>query len=307
MSGKQLVLIAGPTAVGKTSVALQVAKHFNTAVVSADSRQVYRELTIGTAKPSPAELATVPHYFINSRSIKEPYDAASYGDDALLKINQLFVNTNRLVLCGGSGLYIKAIFEGFDEMPEVPASIRNEIVDEYDQHGIRWLQEKMKLLDPEHFASLDPQNPHRLMRALEVRMYTGESIRVFRKNQKRSHDFAILKIGLELAREELYERINSRMDQMIAHGLFEEARSLFDMRHHNALQTVGYQEIFDFLENKYDREECIRLLKRNTRRYAKRQLTWFKKDKDMTWFHPDDVESILKHIETSPDNKPVNP
>jgi tRNA dimethylallyltransferase len=304
MSGKQLILITGPTAVGKTSVAIAVATHLGTAIISADSRQVYKELAIGTAKPSSAEIAAVPHYFIDSHSISEPYDAARYGDEAVAKINQLFVNTDQLVLCGGSGLYIKAVLEGFDEIPEVPAEIRNELMDQYDQQGIRWLQEKMQQLDPEHLKTLDPQNPQRMMRALEVKIFTGESIATFRRNQKRTHHFDVLKIGLALPQEELYQRIEIRMDQMISDGLFEEARSLYPMRHHNALQTVGYQEIFDFFENKYDREECIRLLKRNTRRYAKRQLTWLRKDKDLTWFHPKDVASILKHIKTSTAIKP---
>jgi tRNA dimethylallyltransferase len=299
MSRKKLIVVAGPTAVGKTAVTLQLAEHYRSAIISADSRQVFHELTIGTAKPSPAELARAPHYFINTFHIDERYDAARYGEEALKTVNELFLSHDEVFLSGGSGLYIRAIVEGFDEIPEVPEEIRNEIMDQYDQNGIGWLQEKMQQLDPEHFKVLDPQNPHRLARALEVRMFTGESISTFRKMEKRKHSFDILKIGLELPREELYANINSRMDRMINDGLFQEAEALYPFRHRNALQTVGYQEIFDHMEGKFDRDECIRLLKRNTRRYAKRQLTWFKKDKDYRWFHPDEVSKIIRYIDSS--------
>lgn len=298
MSKKKLIVIAGPTAVGKTSVAIQLAEHFKTAIISADSRQIFRELTIGTAKPSSIEQSRVPHYFIDTHSIKGNYDAARYGNDALAVINQLFLNKNTVFLCGGSGLYIKAVCEGLDDIPEVPEEIRNDLIANYNNHGIGWLQEKMRQLDPENFQVLDQQNLHRLIRALEVKMYSGKSITSFRKNEKRQHSFDIVKIGLELPREELYARIDERMEKMIAEGLFEEAKYLYPMRNHNALQTVGYQEIFSFIENKYDLAECIRLLKRNSRRYAKRQLTWFKKDKDFAWFNPEDINSIIKHIES---------
>jgi tRNA dimethylallyltransferase len=299
MSRKKLVVIAGPTAVGKTSVAIQMAQHFNSAIVSADSRQVFRELTIGTAKPTPAEFASVPHYLVDSHSIQDDFDAARYSEEALEKIADLFLKRDNVFLCGGSGLYIKAVCEGFDDIPEVPEEIRNEIADQYDQHGIGWLQEKMGQLDPGTFQSLDPQNPHRLMRALEVRMFTGESIRTFRKNKKHQHDFDIVKIGLELPREELFTRINGRMDRMLERGLLDEAKALYPFRFHNALQTVGYQEVFGLIENQYDLAECIRLLKRNSRRYAKRQLTWFKKDEAFTWFHPNDLKGMIQHIETN--------
>jgi tRNA dimethylallyltransferase len=299
MSRKKLVVIAGPTAVGKTSVAIQLAEHFKSAIVSADSRQIFRELTIGTAKPTPAELASVPHYLIDSHSIREDFDAARYSEEALKKIRDLFVRLDKVFLCGGSGLYIKAVCEGFDYIPEVPEEIRNEITEQYDVHGIGWLQEKMGQLDPGTFKSLDPQNPHRLMRALEVKIFTGESIQTFRKNKKHQHDFDIVKVGLELPREDLFTRINVRMDRMIEQGLLEEAKALYPFRFHNALQTVGYQEVFGLIENQYDLAECIRLLKRNSRRYAKRQLTWFKKDAAFAWFHPDDVSSMVQHIENN--------
>jgi tRNA dimethylallyltransferase len=291
---KRLITIVGPTAVGKTAAAITVARHFGTEIISADSRQIFRELTIGTAKPGAEELAAVKHHFIDSHSIREPYDAAEYGKEARELVYRLFEQHDQLVLCGGSGLYIKAVTEGFDDIPEVPAEIRQELIDNYEKHGIGWLQEKMQHHDPEHYTQIDQQNPHRLMRALEVKLATGVSITSFRKNSKLEHPFRIVKIGLELPREELYRRIDERMDQMIEAGLFEEARRLYPYRHHNALQTVGYQEIFDHMDDLYDREEAIRLLKRNSRRYAKRQLTWFKKDPEIIWLNPLNIEEIIK-------------
>lgn len=291
------MVIAGPTAVGKTSVSIELAEHFQTSIVSADSRQVYREMTVGTAKPSPAEQTRVRHYFIDTHSIGEDYDAAAYAADALKVIHDLFRQSDKVILCGGSGLYIKAVCEGFDDMPEVPEEIRRNLMENYRLRGVEWLQEKMREVDPEALRSLDPQNPHRLIRALEVKLYSGKSILSFRRNEKRQHEFDMIRIGLDLPRQELYQRIGARMDDMIAHGLFEEARRLYPFRHHNALQTVGYQEIFGFIDHEYDLEECVRLLKRNSRRYAKRQLTWFRKDPGFTWFHPGNVQAIIRYIE----------
>lgn len=288
--------MAGPTAVGKTSVAIQLAEHFRTVIVSADSRQIYRELTSGTAKPTSAEQMRVPHYFVDTHCIQEDYDAARFGEEALNEINEQFLTRSEVILCGGSGLYIKAVCEGFDDIPEVPPEIRKDLVAHYDQYGIEWLQGRMRELDPENLLVIDQHNPHRLIRALEVKIYLGKSIASFRKNKKRQHNFDIIKIGLELPREELYIRIDERLDRMIADGLFEEARALYPLRHRNALQTVGYQEIFGFIENQYDLEECVRLLKRNSRRYAKRQLTWFKKDPEFVWFHPNEIQSIIEYI-----------
>jgi tRNA dimethylallyltransferase len=306
MPEKKLVVVAGPTAVGKTTVSIQLATFFSAAIVSADSRQIYRELTIGTAKPSPGELAEVPHYFIDSHTIKENYDAARYGEEALNVIEQLFREKDCVILCGGSGLYIKAVCEGFDAIPEVPEGVRSKLVEKYKQHGLGWLREQMQQLDPEALQLMDEKNPHRLIRALEVKIASGESITAFRKKEKRKHAFDIVKIGLELPREELYRRIDERMDQMIAEGLFDEAKELYPFRNHNALQTVGYQEIFGFMENEYDYEECVRLLKRNSRRYAKRQLTWFKRDNGFGWFHPQAVDLMVQYI-NNPLSHVVNP
>jgi tRNA dimethylallyltransferase len=296
LPAKTLIVIAGPTAVGKTSLAIQLAKKFQTEIISADSRQFFKELNIGTAKPAEKELLEVKHHFINSLSIKQDYDAAQFGRDAMELIHHLFREHDVVVMCGGSGLYIKAVTEGFDAIPEIPGEIRESLTNGYSENGLLWLQKKMKELDPELFATIDQQNPQRLMRALEVRMGTGSSIAAFRKKEKRKLDFNILKIGLELPREELYARIDERMDTMISNGLFEEAEKLYPYRNQNALQTVGYQEIFDFMDGQYDRDEAIRLLKRNSRRYAKRQMTWFKRDGEVKWFTAADMTGILQYI-----------
>ena len=293
---KTLIVIVGPTAVGKTALGIRVAQTFDTELISADSRQIFKELTIGTAKPSRDELQMVRHHFINTHSIADDYDAAQYGREALIIISKLFQQHSIVVLCGGSGLYISAVVDGFDDIPEVSSDVRANLMQQYKLQGLEWLQEKMQELDPEHFSTIDQKNPHRLIRALEVRIGTGSSIASFRKQVRASHDFDIIKIGLELPRQELYKRIDDRMDRMIEEGLFEEASSLYQYRDRQALQTVGYQEIFDFMDGKFDREEAIRLLKRNSRRYAKRQLTWFKRDQAVHWFSPNEMEVIVEFL-----------
>ncbi len=297
MHSKKLIVIAGPTAVGKTEVALRLAEHFKTEIISADSRQIYKEMEIGTAKPLPEELNRIPHHFINTHSIEQSYDAGSYGRDALALIHKLFENHDALILCGGSGLYIKAVLEGFDDMPEIPPGTREQIMADFESNGLEWLQKKVKEVDPVYFDLVDIHNPHRLIRALELFVASGLKTSELRVREKRKHDFSIIKIGLELEREKLYERIDERMDAMIERGLFEEAGSFFSKRNLNALQTVGYREIFDYIEGKCDQDEAIRLLKRNTRRYAKRQLTWFKRDAEIHWFNPDQVEEMIKLID----------
>jgi tRNA dimethylallyltransferase len=295
---KKLIVVAGPTAVGKTDLSIRLAEHYDTEIISADSRQFYRELMIGTAKPEPAELSRVKHHFIDSHSITQTYDAAQFGDDALARATDLLKKFDHVIVCGGSGLYIKALIEGFDDIPETDPEIREELIRGYESNGLEWLQDRMRVEDPDYFKVVDQQNPHRLMRALEVKIGTGASITSFQTKQKRKLPFRVLKVGLELPRELLYARIDLRMDEMIARGLFREAEELLPFRQHQALQTVGYQEIFEFLEGKYDRDEAIRLLKRNSRRYAKRQLTWFKRDPEIAWFAPSDITNILGHIDT---------
>jgi len=297
VNSKRLIVIVGPTAVGKTEVAIHLAERYNTEIISADSRQIFKELVIGTAKPAPEELARVKHHFINTHSIDQSYDAGTYGRDALSLIHSLFKKFDTLILCGGSGLYVKAVLVGFDDMPEIPAGIRNQIIAEYEMKGLPWLQQALKEVDPDYFEEVDINNPHRLIRALELFKASGQKASELRAKEKRTHNFKVIKIGLELEREQLYSRIDTRMDGMIERGLFSEAENFFPSRDLNSLQTVGYREIFDYLEGKYDREEAIRLLKRNTRRYAKRQLTWFKKDPQVKWFQADQVDQIIVHLD----------
>lgn len=297
MKRPKLIVLVGPTAVGKTAVALRLARHLHTVIVSSDSRQVFRELSLGTAKPTSAELAQVPHYFINSRSIAEDYDAATYATEVHQLLVELFNKHQVVILCGGSGLYIKAVLEGFDDVPEVPASVREGIVANYNNLGLAWLQEMVHRNDPDYYEVVDRKNPQRLMRALEVIQHTGKAFSAYHQKKQRNLTFDVVKIGLTLDRDALYQRISQRMDQMIEAGLFAEAESLFDRRNCPALQTVGYQEIMGYLEGHYPREEAVRLLKRNSRRYAKRQLTWFRKDKSIRWFAPGDWEGILSACE----------
>lgn len=296
MNEKRLIAILGPTAVGKTDTAVRVAEYYHTEIISADSRQLYTELEIGTAKPTPQILSRVKHHFINTKAVVEAFDAGEFGEQARAVLRTLFKSHDQVVICGGSGLYVKAVLEGFNDLPQVPTELRMGIVEEFDKKGIGWLQREVETLDPDYFEVVDRQNPQRLMRALEVIRTTRKTFSGFHKKEKISLPFGVIKIGLELKREELYDRIDKRMDGMIEKGLFEEAKRFFPLRHLNALQTVGYQEIFGFLEGSYSQEEAIRLLKRNSRRYAKRQLTWFKKDKEIHWFRPEDWDGIMNFI-----------
>lgn len=293
MNNRKLLVLVGPTAVGKTAVALRLAAHFQTEIISADSRQVYKELEIGTARPSKEELIRIKHHFIGCRTVADNLDAGTYGLEARKVIDHLFQSYTEVILCGGSGLYVKAILEGFDDLPAIPTEMRSGIIAEYERMGLEWLKEEVRSHDPGYFEVVDRQNPQRLMRALEIIRSTGLPYSGFRKKENVDLPFGVVKIGLTLDRDELYRRIDQRVDEMIARGLFEEAESLFSQRHLNALQTVGYQEIFGSMDGSYDREEAIRLIKQNTRRYAKRQLTWFKKDKEIRWFSPEDWEGIL--------------
>lgn len=293
---KFLILVVGPTAVGKTDLCLKLAKKFKTEIVSCDSRQFYREMNLGTAKPSQDELLAVPHHLINSLSIEESYDVRRFETDALKALDSIFEKSDLAILTGGSGLFADAVTQGLDEMPAVDPAIRGQLIEWYSQKGLSWLQVELAKVDPEYYQLVDQQNPQRLMRALEVIRGTGLKFSSFRVRKKVSRPFEVIKVGLDRPRAELYDRIDQRMDQMIAGGLFEEAAGLFDKRHLNALQTVGYSEIFGFLEGRYDREEAIRLLKRNSRRYAKRQLTWFRRDETIRWFHPEESLEVEKWI-----------
>jgi tRNA dimethylallyltransferase len=293
---KYLILVVGPTAVGKSDLCLKLAKKFETEILSCDSRQFYREMNHGTAKPSPKELAEVPHHFINTLSIEEAYDVRDYEEDALALLEILFKTKQVVLMTGGTGLFADVIANGLDAIPEVSPEIRMEIIQEYEEKGLDWLQRSVETADPEFYAQVDRANPQRLMRALEVWRGTGLKFSSFRVKNKVHRPFEIVKIGLDRPREELYQRIDQRMELMLGGGLFKEAEGLFENRNLNALQTLGYTEIFDFLEGKYDEKEMIRLLKRNSRRYAKRQLTWFRKDALIRWFHPDQEHEILAYL-----------
>lgn len=291
-----VIIIAGPTAVGKTALSLQIAQRFNTAIISADSRQCFRELNIGVAKPEPAELALVPHYFINSHSIQEEVNAAVFEQYALNAAASVFTHSNVAVMCGGTGLYIKAFCEGLDNIPDVPEAIHQQVLNFYQTNGLEGLQQELQAKDPVFWETAEQQNPQRLMRALEVFDATGQSINSFRSGKKENRPFRTIKIGLELDRPLLYERINRRVDIMMEQGLLKEVTSLLPHKNLNAFQTVGYREFFDYLDGKTDLPRAVELLKQNTRHYAKRQLTWFKRDEEMRWFHPADGEGAAAYI-----------
>ncbi len=289
----RLILIVGPTAVGKTATAITLAKHFGTEIISTDSRQFYKELEIGTAKPNPEELASVQHHFINSHSYKDILDAGTYERLALDCIHELHQKYSTVIAVGGSGLYIQALCEGLD-----PVELRDDdLREELATWSIQKLQDELKKLDPEYFEQVDQQNPQRLMRAIEIIKLSGKKYSELRTGQKKSRDFEIIKIGITLAREILYERINKRVDLMVANGLEEEARTLYPHKNNYALQTVGYSEWFDYFDGKHSRETAIELIKRNSRRYAKRQMTWFNRDKNIRWFEPSEINNIISYIE----------
>jgi tRNA dimethylallyltransferase len=280
---KTLIVIAGPTAVGKTAAAIQLALHYTTVVVSADSRQFFREMKIGTAKPDAGELATVKHYFINSHSINDDYNVGDYEKQALQLLNELFKEHDVVILAGGSGLYIKAVCEGFDELPTAVPGIREKLNQDLVEHGISYLKERLKIADPDYYQEVDINNPQRVIRALEVFESTRQPFSSYRKASINKRPFNIVKVVLDMPREQLYDRINRRVDIMVEQGLVEEVRSLLPHRHLNALNTVGYSELFDYFDGKIDLETAIELIKQNTRRFAKRQLTWFRRDKDVNW------------------------
>lgn len=294
-SSKTIILIAGPTAVGKTSVAIEVARHFSTEIISADSRQCYKELNIGVARPSPEDLQEVPHYFIASHSIHQKVNAVSFENYALEKASKILGSRQVAVMVGGTGLYIKAFLEGLDEIPEVPRAVHEQVILQYEQNGLTWLQEQVKVLDPEFYQAGEIQNPQRLMRALEVLRTTGKSIISFRRGEKAQRDFRVLKFALEVPKENLHGNINQRVDAMMEQGLLEEVRSLIPYQGLNALQTVGYKELFEHFNGELTREEAVDRIKINTRQYAKRQMTWFKKDKDYSWMLPD-ASQIIERV-----------
>lgn len=283
MSSHTAILIVGPTAVGKTAIAIALAKTFQTEIISADSRQCYREMNIGVARPSIEELESIPHHFIASHSIHDDVNAGLYETFALQKADMLFKQHSVVVVCGGTGLYIKAFCDGIDDMPQIDPAIRQQLNDSYAEKGMQWLQNEVALRDPHFWQMAEQQNPHRLLRALEVLEGTGKSITDFRIGKKAERYFKVLKIGLEMERSVLNEKINLRVEKMMQDGLLNEVKSLYPYKNLNALQTVGYQEILDHLDGKISLENAIALIKQHTRQYAKRQMTWFKKDNSIHW------------------------
>lgn len=296
MNKKDLIVIIGPTAVGKTALTVDLALHLKVKVLNADSRQVFKELEIGTAKPSLSELHGVKHYFIDDRSIKEEFSAGHFEREGLQILNTLFEEDHIAILSGGSGLYVDALCYGFSDIPKIETHIRAELKERVHKEGIESLYSELQILDPTYAERLEPENQQRIVRALEVCLGTGKSFSSFRTGATQPRDFNLHFIGLELPREVLYDRINARMDVMIENGLFEEAKRNEKFKHQNALQTVGYSEIFGYFEGKYDKGEAVRLLKRNSRRYAKRQLTWFKKNQLVQWFEPTQINEILEYL-----------
>jgi tRNA dimethylallyltransferase len=294
---KFLIVLLGPTGVGKTVISIDIARYFNCEIISADSRQFFREMRIGTAVPSEMQLEAIKHHFIRFLSIEDYYSSSLFERDVLGLLPSLFSKNNKIMMSGGSGMYIDAVCEGIDDIPDTDPYIREKYIEKYKEDGIEGLQVVLKLLDPDHYAKVDLKNYKRIIRALEICETAGRPYSSFLKKQKRERDFETIKIGLERPREELYQRINSRVDHMIETGLEEEAKQLYEFRNLNALNSVGYREFFDFFAGKNTREKAIELIKRNSRRYAKRQMTWWGKDKEIRWFHPDSVQEIIKHIE----------
>ncbi|HTK19423.1 MAG TPA: tRNA (adenosine(37)-N6)-dimethylallyltransferase MiaA [Mucilaginibacter sp.] len=296
-SPKKLIVIAGPTAVGKTAAAIKLAQQLKTEIISADSRQFYREMSIGTAKPDAAELAQAKHHFIDSHSITENFTVGNFEKEALQLLDELFKTCDKVIMVGGSGLFIQAVTQGFDDLPTADPEIREELNRELAKNGIERLQQKLKEADLNYYNQVDLNNPQRLIRALEVFEATGKPFSSYRKATINTRPFESIKIVLDLPREELYNRINQRVDMMVEQGLIEEVRSLLPYRHLNALNTVGYTELFDHFDGKTDLLTAIDLIKQSTRRFAKRQLTWFRKDKDMKWIRADDPNLIGEIIQ----------
>lgn len=293
---KTLIIIAGPTAIGKTTLAISLAKHFKTEIISADSRQFYREMNIGTAKPSAVELKEVKHHLINSHSVLDQFNAGDFEKESIELINKLFLDHDQLIMAGGSGLFINAVSHGFDQLPIAADEIRTYLNTILDEKGIKFLQNRLKKIDPVYYKEVDIFNPQRIIRALEVFESSGKTFSSLRTNIKKQRPFNIVKIGLNTDRNILYERINLRVDQMIKDGLIEEVEGLKSYRHLNPLNTVGYSEIFNYLDGKSTSEEAIEKIKQNTRRFAKRQITWLNKSEDINWFKPDEFELIIQHL-----------
>lgn len=291
-----LIVITGPTAVGKTQLTLELAQYYGIPVINADSRQIYKELKIGTAAPTEEQMRQAQHYFVGSKSISDYYNASMYEQEVLKLLESLFATSPVQLLSGGSMMYIDAVCNGIDDIPTIREDIRTEMKRRYEEEGLEALCEDLKRLDPEHYESVDRQNYRRVIHALEICYQTGKTYTSFRKQTKKERPFNIIKIGLNRDREELYGRINQRVDDMMAQGLLDEVRAMTPYREVNALNTVGYKELFDYMDGRWPLEEAIERIKGNTRRYARKQLTWYKRDENIRWFHPDQQQDILNYI-----------
>ena len=293
---KTLIVITGPTAVGKTALCLDVAKHFHIPIINADSRQIFRELKIGTAPPTEAQMQQVHHDFVGILGLDDYYSASLFEQQVLELLDRQFLSSDYALMAGGSMMYIDAVCDGIDDIPTIDDQTRTMMKQRLADEGLEALCEELRQRDPEYYEIVDRQNPRRVVHALEICLMTGKTYTSFRKREKRQRPFNIIKIGLNRPREELYDRINRRVDQMMADGLLEEAKALYPKRHLNALNTVGYKELFDYIDGRWPLEEAVERIKGNTRRYARKQLTWFKKDESIRWFHPDETETIIKYI-----------
>lgn len=288
-----LIVVLGPTGVGKSNVSIQLAKYYHSEIISADSRQFFRELCIGTAVPSAEELNEVPHHFIQSKSIHDYYNVSEFETEVLSLFDQLFSTKNPLILTGGSMLYVDTICKGIDDIPTVTPEIRTEVVQWYEDNGLEALQQRLQELDPEYYLKVDLNNPKRLLHAVEICVMTGKTFSSFRKNTVKKRPFRIVKIGINQDRSKLYDRINSRVDAMMEAGLLDEAKTVYPHRSLNSLNTVGYKELFEFLDGACSLDEAVDLIKRNSRRYARKQLTWFRRDQEIKWFEPEQVHDII--------------
>ena len=295
-SAKTLIVIIGPTAVGKTALCLDLAQHFGIPIINADSRQIYKELKIGTASPTDEQLAKVKHYFVGSLSLNDYYSASLFEQQTMEILEREFAKSDYALMVGGSMMYIDAVCNGIDDIPTVDDVTRETLKSRLANEGLEPLVEELKQLDPEYYEIVDKQNPRRVVHGLEICLMTGKTYTSFRKREKKQRPFRIIKIGLNRDREELYDRINQRVDQMMDEGLLDEARNLYPMRHMNALNTVGYKEMFAYFDGTWTLEEAVERIKGNTRRYARKQLTWYKKDEQIRWFHPDEKENIISYI-----------
>ncbi|TLX71977.1 tRNA (adenosine(37)-N6)-dimethylallyltransferase MiaA [Labilibacter sediminis] len=293
---KSLIVIIGPTGIGKTKTSIKIARHYNTEIISADSRQIFKELKIGTAAPTSEELAAVPHHNIATHSIHDYYSAWEFEQDAMTISAKLFEKYDQVVLTGGSMMYIDAVCKGIDELPTIDQDLRDELKEQYEQEGIENIRRQLKQLDPVFYDQVDLMNHKRVIHAVEICLMTGKPYSSLRTNSVKKRPFNIIKVGLEMDREKIYERINLRVDQMMVDGLLEEAKKYYRNKNLNSLNTVGYKEIFAHLDGEYDLNKAIELVKRNSRRYAKKQLTWFKRDQEIKWFNPTDSEEIIDFI-----------